>query len=162
MLAVNCPDINLLGVSTVSWNLGWNFWIVVLRLPSQVHGNSDADCTQKNAARCLYAFGGSQDIGVYPGAAKPLIRPARHDPEIHGVGAEILLSTNAALTYQRWTWRSRRTSRPRSPNGHFKDPQAVQSNRRYGTGHPPNLEIWVWGSCCRRFLWTYDKLGVIL
>ena len=26
-----------------------------------------------------------EDVPVYPGAAKPLIRPARSDPEIHGV-----------------------------------------------------------------------------
>jgi uridine nucleosidase len=42
----------------------------------------------RNAARCLHAFGASDrypDIRVYPGASKPLIRPAKHDPEIHGV-----------------------------------------------------------------------------
>jgi uridine nucleosidase len=42
----------------------------------------------RNAARCLHAFGALSrypDIRVYPGAPKPLIRPAKHDPEIHGV-----------------------------------------------------------------------------
>jgi len=42
----------------------------------------------RNAARCLHAFGASSrypDIRVYPGAPKPLLRPAKHDPEIHGV-----------------------------------------------------------------------------
>ncbi|KZT24584.1 nucleoside hydrolase [Neolentinus lepideus HHB14362 ss-1] len=66
LLAVHCPNIQLLGVSTV-------------------HGNADAQCTESNAARCLYAYGAPQDVRVYPGAIKPLIRPARHDPEIHGV-----------------------------------------------------------------------------
>lgn len=33
----------------------------------------------------MYAFAAPADIGVYPGATKPLIRPARHDPEIHGL-----------------------------------------------------------------------------
>lgn len=38
-----------------------------------------------NAARCLHAVGAAPDIKVYPGAAKPLLRATRHDPEIHGV-----------------------------------------------------------------------------
>lgn len=50
----------------------------------QVHGNASADLTAINAARCLLAFGGSPDLRVYPGATKPLLRPAKHDPEIHG------------------------------------------------------------------------------
>ncbi|KAH8096738.1 Inosine/uridine-preferring nucleoside hydrolase domain-containing protein [Cristinia sonorae] len=66
MLALNCPEITLLGVSTV-------------------HGNSSARHTHENAARCLVAFGAPPDVKVYPGAIKPLIRAARHDPEIHGV-----------------------------------------------------------------------------
>lgn len=33
----------------------------------------------------MVAFGASENIKVYPGATKPLIRLARHDPEIHGV-----------------------------------------------------------------------------
>ncbi|KAJ7221673.1 Inosine/uridine-preferring nucleoside hydrolase domain-containing protein [Mycena pura] len=42
----------------------------------------------RNAARCLHAFGAASrypDIHVYPGAAKPLLHPAKHEPEIHGV-----------------------------------------------------------------------------
>ncbi|EGO02000.1 hypothetical protein SERLA73DRAFT_49160 [Serpula lacrymans var. lacrymans S7.3] len=65
MMAIHCPNIQLLGVSTV-------------------HGNASAECTAKNAARCLHAFGASNDVLVYPGAVKPLIREARHDPDIHG------------------------------------------------------------------------------
>ena len=37
-----------------------------------------------NAARCLHAFGAPEEIKVYPGAPKPLIRLLRHDPQIHG------------------------------------------------------------------------------
>ncbi|KAF7355650.1 IU-nuc-hydro domain-containing protein [Mycena sanguinolenta] len=69
LLALHSPNIILLGVSTV-------------------HGNTTSDCTMRNAARCLHAFGASSrypDIRVYPGSPKPLLRPAKHDPEIHGV-----------------------------------------------------------------------------
>ncbi|OCH84221.1 nucleoside hydrolase [Obba rivulosa] len=66
MLAIFCDDSHLLGISTV-------------------HGNASADNTVNNAARCLYAFAAPQNVLVYPGAVKPLIRPARHDPEIHGI-----------------------------------------------------------------------------
>ncbi|RDX53852.1 nucleoside hydrolase [Lentinus brumalis] len=66
MLAVQCPQVKLLGVSTV-------------------HGNASADNTNSNAARCLYAFAAPEHIRVCPGANKPLIRPERHDPEIHGL-----------------------------------------------------------------------------
>lgn len=37
-----------------------------------------------NAARCLLAFGAKPDVRVYPGAPKPLLLPAKPDPEIHG------------------------------------------------------------------------------
>jgi uridine nucleosidase len=37
-----------------------------------------------NAARCLHAFAAPPHVKVYGGAAVPLIRPARYDPEIHG------------------------------------------------------------------------------
>src|ERR1700733_1828321 len=50
----------------------------------KVHGNASALHTAQNAARCLHAFGAPEDIHVYPGASKPLIRPTKHDPEIHG------------------------------------------------------------------------------
>ncbi|KAJ6466702.1 Inosine/uridine-preferring nucleoside hydrolase domain-containing protein [Mycena vitilis] len=69
LLALHCPNITLLGISTT-------------------HGNTSSDWTMRNAARCLHAFGAASrypDIRVYPGAAKPLLRPAKHDPEIHGV-----------------------------------------------------------------------------
>lgn len=38
-----------------------------------------------NAAKCLEAFGAPENIKVYRGAPKPLIRPVRHDPQIHGI-----------------------------------------------------------------------------
>ncbi|KAJ7167565.1 Inosine/uridine-preferring nucleoside hydrolase domain-containing protein [Mycena filopes] len=63
LLAINCPNITLLGISTT-------------------HGNASSDWTMRNAARCLHAFGASSrypDIRVYPGAARPLLRPAKHD-----------------------------------------------------------------------------------
>lgn len=66
MLAVHTINVQLLGISTVHGNAGW-------------------EDTNKNAARCLYAFGAPENIHVFPGASKPLIRLARHDPEIHGI-----------------------------------------------------------------------------
>ncbi|KDR84024.1 hypothetical protein GALMADRAFT_219850 [Galerina marginata CBS 339.88] len=66
MLAVNSPNIHLLGVSTT-------------------HGNASSDWTATNAARCLIAFGAQSHIRVYPGSHEPLLLPAKHDPEIHGV-----------------------------------------------------------------------------
>jgi uridine nucleosidase len=51
---------------------------------SQVHGNATVGDTKINAARCLHAFAAPPHVKVYSGAAAPLIRPARHDPEIHG------------------------------------------------------------------------------
>ncbi|TFY77062.1 hypothetical protein EWM64_g6951 [Hericium alpestre] len=66
LLAIHLPNVNLLGVSTV-------------------HGNTDAEHTKSNAARCLYAFGAAADVRVYGGATRPLLRPIRHDPQIHGV-----------------------------------------------------------------------------
>lgn len=50
-----------------------------------MHGNSSAENIIGNAARCLYAWGAPEHIRVHPGAVKPLIRQARHDPEIHGI-----------------------------------------------------------------------------
>lgn len=49
-----------------------------------MHGNANSENTNNNAARCLYAFAAAPHIRVCPGATKPLLRPARHDPEIHG------------------------------------------------------------------------------
>lgn len=84
MLALSAPEcVDLLGVSTVCDRL------MLAQDPNQpnrfqVHGNSDLLCTTKNAARCLYAFCADKDQKVHMGAAKPLIRHTRHDPEIHG------------------------------------------------------------------------------
>ena len=50
-----------------------------------MHGNTAATDTAKNAARCLLAFGAPAHVRVYPGASKPLLGLAKHDPEIHGV-----------------------------------------------------------------------------
>jgi uridine nucleosidase len=49
-----------------------------------LHGNATVENTTINAARCLHAFAAPAHVKVYSGAAAPLIRPARHDPEIHG------------------------------------------------------------------------------
>ncbi|KIP12780.1 hypothetical protein PHLGIDRAFT_135356 [Phlebiopsis gigantea 11061_1 CR5-6] len=65
LLSIHIPGLALLGVSTV-------------------HGNTSADDTMKNAARCLHAFGAPDTVKVYPGATQPLLRSARYDPEIHG------------------------------------------------------------------------------
>lgn len=51
----------------------------------------------------MVAVGAPENIKVHPGATKPLIRPARHDPQIHGVdglgGVEGLpLTTDPAVT----------------------------------------------------------------
>lgn len=51
---------------------------------SKVHGNSTAECTQINAIRLLEAFAPHTNIDVYPGATRPLLRPSRADPGIHG------------------------------------------------------------------------------
>ncbi|KAF9480683.1 uridine nucleosidase [Pholiota conissans] len=66
MLAVNLPNIHLLGISTT-------------------HGNASSQWTAINAARCLLAFGGAPHVRVFPGADEPLLLPAKHDPEIHGI-----------------------------------------------------------------------------
>ncbi|KAF9448428.1 nucleoside hydrolase [Macrolepiota fuliginosa MF-IS2] len=65
LLAVHCQEISIIGVSTT-------------------HGNAPSTHTALNAARCLHAYGASPHIKVFPGATKPLILPAKHDPEIHG------------------------------------------------------------------------------
>ncbi|KLO15916.1 nucleoside hydrolase [Schizopora paradoxa] len=65
LLAVSAPNVKLLGVSNV-------------------HGNSDSNCTFNNAVRCLYAFGADPEVLVHRGAASPLIKHEKHDPEIHG------------------------------------------------------------------------------
>ena len=71
-----------------------------------MHGNASAQHTAQNAARCLHAFGASEDIRIYPGASKPLIRPTRHDPEIHGEdglgGVEGLSHADAPSSHARF------------------------------------------------------------
>jgi uridine nucleosidase len=84
MLALSAPEyVDLLGVSTVRGPLVLALDPNQLNRP-QVHGNSDLLSTTRNAARCLYAFCADKDQKVHMGAAKPLIRQTRHDPEIHG------------------------------------------------------------------------------
>ncbi|GAA6007257.1 hypothetical protein JCM11491_003064 [Sporobolomyces phaffii] len=68
LLALHLPEIDLVGVSVV-------------------HGNASLENTALNAARCLLSYGSSDQadrIKVFEGVSKPLIRPVRHDPEIHG------------------------------------------------------------------------------
>ncbi|KAF8590565.1 nucleoside hydrolase [Ramaria rubella] len=66
LLALHCPQINLLGISTV-------------------HGNASLQNTWQNALRLLHVFGApSHGPHVYAGAIKPLLRVAKADPEIHG------------------------------------------------------------------------------
>ncbi|KAI0000048.1 Inosine/uridine-preferring nucleoside hydrolase domain-containing protein [Russula vinacea] len=67
LLALYCTNIRLLGISTT-------------------HGNTTVENTTTNAARCLHAFAAPEHIKVHPGAAAPLLRPARADAEIHGPG----------------------------------------------------------------------------
>ena len=64
MLAAYAPAIKLLGVSTV-------------------HGNQSCAKTTLNARRVLY-MAGVVGMHVAPGAAKPLLRPPRACPEVHG------------------------------------------------------------------------------
>ena len=65
MLAAHSPaHVHLLGISTV-------------------HGNQTLAKTTLNAARVL-AMAGVRGVAVVPGAAKPLLRPARVCAEIHG------------------------------------------------------------------------------
>lgn len=52
--------------------------------PTQVGGNAELENTFKNASKCLYAFGASDDLLVHRGAAKPLVKPSKQDAEIHG------------------------------------------------------------------------------
>ncbi|GAA5896532.1 nucleoside hydrolase [Sporobolomyces salmoneus] len=68
LLALHLPEIHLLGISVV-------------------HGNASIENTTLNAARCLLSYGSaeqSRKVKVYAGVTKPLLRPVRHDSEIHG------------------------------------------------------------------------------
>jgi uridine nucleosidase len=51
---------------------------------STCHGNADPKYTHANAVRLLHAFHAPIDVHAHRGAVKPLLRPARTDPEIHG------------------------------------------------------------------------------
>ncbi len=71
----------------------------------KTHGNTTIENTKINAARCLHAFAAPEHIKVYGGAAAPLLRPARHDAEIHGHhglgGVEGLPSADSDLVRER-------------------------------------------------------------
>ncbi|GAA5837475.1 hypothetical protein JCM5353_001733 [Sporobolomyces roseus] len=80
--ALHSPEIDLVGISTV-------------------HGNASLDNTSLNAARCLLSYGSPEQtapIKIYTGVARPLLRPVKHDAEIHGSdglgGVEGLLSAD--------------------------------------------------------------------
>ncbi|GAA5922298.1 trifunctional uridine nucleosidase/nicotinamide riboside hydrolase/nicotinic acid riboside hydrolase [Sporobolomyces koalae] len=81
LMALHLPEIDLIGISTV-------------------HGNADIVATGLNAARCVLSYGSPEQakIPIYSGQTQPLLRPAKHDPEIHGVdglgGVEGLISAN--------------------------------------------------------------------
>lgn len=49
-----------------------------------MHGNTTVENTKNNASKCLSAFAAPETVKVYRGAARPLLRPARHDSQIHG------------------------------------------------------------------------------
>lgn len=65
LLACSLPQVKLLGLSTV-------------------HGNATADFTFTNGVRLLEFYAADPGVKVWRGADKPLIRPTRADPEIHG------------------------------------------------------------------------------
>ncbi|GAA6063844.1 hypothetical protein JCM10212_003591 [Sporobolomyces blumeae] len=82
LLALHLPEIHLVGISTV-------------------HGNASIENTRENAARCLLSYGSAEQakrIKIFTGTTKPLIRPVKHDAEIHGSdglgGVEGLLPAN--------------------------------------------------------------------
>ncbi|OLL23868.1 hypothetical protein NEOLI_003699 [Neolecta irregularis DAH-3] len=64
ILAAHSPDIHLLGISTT-------------------HGNTSLSHTTENALRILTAIN-RDDIPVYAGAEKPIMRPPIYAPQIHG------------------------------------------------------------------------------
>ncbi|KAG8956619.1 Uridine nucleosidase 1 [Tulasnella sp. 424] len=65
LLACSLPEVKLLGLSTT-------------------HGNATADFTFTNGVRLLEFYAADQEVKVWRGADKPLIRHSRADPEIHG------------------------------------------------------------------------------
>ena len=64
LLALGSPELDLLGITTVA-------------------GNQTADKTFLNARKTL-ALIGREDVPVYPGAGRPLVRPLVTAPGIHG------------------------------------------------------------------------------
>ena len=87
LLAIHIPNLQLLGVSTC-------------------HGNAKPKDTHVNAVRLLHAFNAPVDVHAHRGAVKPLLRPARTDPEIHGDdglgGADGLPTLDDPAVVERW------------------------------------------------------------
>lgn len=69
VMAVNAPEIELLGVCST-------------------HGNYPIDVTTPNALKVLEMLGVADEIGVYRGAAQPLMRPNPADPFSHGADGQ--------------------------------------------------------------------------
>ncbi|KAI1213963.1 inosine-uridine preferring nucleoside hydrolase-domain-containing protein [Annulohypoxylon truncatum] len=65
LLAAYHPAIKLLGISTV-------------------HGNASLEKTTRNALSVLAAIGKHDEVDVFPGAARGLVRPPVHATDIHG------------------------------------------------------------------------------
>ncbi|KAG9104207.1 Uridine nucleosidase 1 [Ceratobasidium sp. 370] len=65
LMALYTPNVELMGISTV-------------------HGNASSANTFTNAIRLLHAYGAGNKVKVHAGAAQPLLRLVRADPEIHG------------------------------------------------------------------------------
>ena len=64
LLALASPELDVRGITTVA-------------------GNVPLASTTANARR-IVELGGRPDVAVYPGAERPLLRPALHAHDIHG------------------------------------------------------------------------------
>ncbi len=108
LLAVHSPNIQLLGVSTG-------------------HGNGKPKDTHVNAVRLLHAFNAPVDVHAHRGAVKPLLRPVRTDPEIHGDdglgGADDLPTLDDPAVLERWQLDGQRSA----VDGMAKALKSVQS-----------------------------------
>lgn len=95
LLAVHSPNLQLLGISTC-------------------HGNAKPQDTHINAVRLLHAFHAPVDVHAHRGAVKPLLRPARTDPELHGDdglgGADSLPTLEDPAALERWQLDGRRSA----------------------------------------------------